>query len=91
MENNEAQKMLENMFTAYKNSYGYKDAASMEIMLRRQEFEQNLDEMWKIYVSGNIKQVAEYKKQVQHIKAAGLVVKRSKTTGKHKIVYPGDK
>jgi hypothetical protein len=57
-------------------------------MCRRPEFEKNLDDMWKIYCSGNLQQVVEYKKQIADIKAAGLIVQRSKSTGKHRIVFP---
>jgi DNA-binding transcriptional regulator/RsmH inhibitor MraZ len=74
------------MFTAYKQTSSFKDGAKMEIMLRRKELEQHLDKMWQIYISGNLRQAAEYKKQVQSIKDAGLVVQRSKSTGKHRIV-----
>jgi hypothetical protein len=45
--------------------------------------------MWQTYTSGNLRQVVEYKKQVQIIKDAGLVVQRSKSTGKHRIVTAG--
>lgn len=86
---NEAQRKLHDMFNAYKSTSRYKDAEMMEIMLRRQEFEENLDKMWQNCISGNIQQVVEYKKQVQSIKDAGLVVQRSKSTGKHRIVTPG--
>ncbi len=85
---NEAQKILEDLFNGYKHTSQYKDSAMMEIMGRRQEFEQHLDKMWQIYTSGNLRQVVEYKKQVQQIKSAGLVVQRSKSTGKHRIVFP---
>lgn len=83
---NEAQRKLHDMFTAYKQTSSFKDGAKMEIMLRRKELEQHLDKMWQIYISGNLRQAAEYKKQVQSIKDAGLVVQRSKSTGKHRIV-----
>lgn len=73
---------------AYKRTSDYKDSAMMEIMLRRQEFEQRLDDMWRVYKNGNMQQVFEYRKQIDTIKSAGLVVKRHKETGKHKIVYP---
>lgn len=85
---NEAQKKLHDMFEAYRHTTDYRDSSMMEIMLRREEFEKNLDEMWRIYTSGNLKQVFEYRKQIETIKHAGLQVLRSKSTGKHKIVYP---
>lgn len=84
---NEAQKKLHDIFDAYKHTADYKSSAMLEIMCRREEFEQHLDKMWQTYTSGNLQQVVEYKKQVRSIKDAGLEVLRSKSTGKHKIVY----
>lgn len=78
---------LNGFMEAHKHTSEYKDSCMVEIMCRRQEFEKHLDEMWQIYTRGNLQQVVEYKKQVQTIKAAGLEVLRSKSTGKHKIVY----
>ena len=83
-----ANNMLYSFLEAYKHTSKYKDSVMMEIMLRRQEYEKLLDEMWRIFTSGNLQQVVEYKKQVRSIKDAGLVVLRSKSTGKHKIVLP---
>lgn len=85
---NNTQRMLHDMFEAYKHSSDYKDSAMREIMVRRPEFEKRLDDMWKIYCSGNLKQVVAYKQQIADIKAAGLIVQRSKSTGKHRIVFP---
>lgn len=85
---NEAQRILNDMFNSYKQTSSFKDGAMMEIMLRRQEFEQHLDKMWQTYISGDLRQVVEYKKQVQSIKDSGLIVQRSKSTGKHRIVTP---
>lgn len=85
---NDAQRKLHDIFETYKHSSGYKDSARMEIMCRREEFEKRLDDMWKIYCSGNMKQVFAYKQQIADIKAAGLIVQRSKSTGKHRIVFP---
>lgn len=79
---------LKGLLGAYEHTSDYKDRSMIEIMCRREEFEKNLDEMWRIYKSGNMNQVFEYRKQIESIKRAGLVVKRHKTTGKHKIVYP---
>lgn len=87
----DSKKFIEDLFGSFKHTSRYKDSAMMEIMCRRQEFEENLDKMWQTYRSGYLQQVVEYKKQVQDIKDAGLVVLRSKTTGKHKITYPGGK
>ena len=85
---NNAQRKLHDIFETYKHSSSYKDSAMMEIMCRRQEFEQRLDDMWKIYLGGNLNQVVAYKQQIKDIKAAGLIVQRSKSTGKHRIVFP---
>lgn len=62
----------------------------MEIMSQREKYEQLLDDMWRVCCRGP-SEFGAYKQQVQTIKSAGLVVKRSKTTGKHKIVYPSQK
>ena len=88
MDKTEAQRMLHDMFEAHKHTSRYKDGALMEIWIRRKEFEQRLDDMWRIYTMGNMKQVFEYKQQVKDIKDAGLIVQRSKSTGKHRIVMP---
>lgn len=85
---NEAQKKLHDISNAYKHTSDYKNSVMLEIMCSREKFEKNLDDMWRIYTSGNLQLVVEYKKQVQSIKNAGLVVQRSKSTGKHRIVYP---
>lgn len=85
---NEAQRMVHDMFETFKHSSDYKDSVRMEIMSKRPEFEKRLDDMWKIYTSGNMKQVVAYKQQIKDIKAAGLIVQRSKSTGKHRIVFP---
>ena len=88
MGNVDPKKKLEEIFNAYRNTSEFRDRSMVEIMCRREEFEKNLDEMWRIYTSGNMKQVFEYRKQIETIKRAGLQVLRSKSTGKHKIVYP---
>lgn len=81
-------KKLEDIFNAYRNTSGYRDREMIDIMCNREKYEQNLDEMWRIYTSGNMKQVFEYRKQIETIKGVGLQVLRSKSTGKHKIVIP---
>ena len=72
---------------AYKNTSEYKDKSMLEIALRKSEFEKNLDDMWAIYRSGNVKQVVEYQKGLEQIKSSGLKVYRN-SEGKHKIVVP---
>lgn len=82
----EAKDILNDMLNAYKKTSDYRDGAVMDIGLNKAKYEEHLDKMWAAYGSGLILQVVEYKKQVQYIKDAGFTVKRSKTTGKHKIV-----
>lgn len=72
---------------AYKSTQKYKDDFKMEIMLRRQEFEKNLDDMWSNYSKGMVMQLVNYNKQLDSIKSSGLKVLRS-SSGKHKIVVP---
>ena len=72
-------------FDVYKNTSEYKDKSMLEIALRKSEFEKNLDDMWAIYRSGNVKQIVEYQKGLEQIKSSGLKVYRN-SEGKHKIV-----
>lgn len=88
MENEKFRAFMQGFQEAYKRTSDYKDSAMMEIVCRRQEFEQRLDDMWRIYTSGNMQQVFAYKQQVKMIKDAGLIVQRSKSTGKHRIIFP---
>lgn len=83
---NDAQKFLKDLFSAYNTTYQAKDDRKIGIVAEKERFEKLLDEMWNNYTRGNMKQVVEYKAQVKYIKEAGLVVKRSKSTGKHKIL-----
>jgi len=82
---NDPKEMLNNMFEAYRHRQDYKDDSMVEIMCKREKFEQNLDDIWH-NISFNAKQIVEYKKAVKQIKEAGLVVMRN-SVGKHKIVY----
>lgn len=61
-----------------------KNTEKIEIMLRKEEFEHYLDEMWEIYGTGNVSQYGKYKKGLDMIKNAGLRVFRN-SAGKHKI------
>ncbi len=74
-------------FDAYKSTQKYKDDFKMEIMLRRKEFEKNLDDMWANYSKGMVVQLVNYNKQLDSIKSCGLKVLRN-SSGKHKIVVP---
>lgn len=76
-----------NYFDAYKNTSQYKDSSMMEIVLRKIEFEKNLDEMWEIYNKGLTKQIINYNKGIDQIKKTGLKVFRN-SVGKHKIIIP---
>ena len=78
---------LNGCLDAYKNTSKYKDSSMMEIVIRKTEFEKNLDEMWKIYSSGMTEQIIDYNKGASQIKDAGLKVFRN-YAGKHKIVIP---
>lgn len=79
--------ILGDAINAYRNTSKYKDQGMMEIMLRRKEFEQNLDDMWSAYCKGNPAQIVEYNKGVEQIKESGLKVLRN-SVGKHKIIIP---
>ena len=56
-----------------------------EILLRKDEFEKNLDDMWAAYSRGLAMQIVNYQKQVDRIKGCGLKVLRN-SEGKHKIL-----
>lgn len=82
----DAKKILDDMLDTYKRTSSYRDDVIRDVGLNRSKYEEHLDKMWAAYCSGLMLQAVEYKKQVQYIKDAGFTVKRSKTTGKHKIV-----
>lgn len=84
MEMNAAQKMLHDIFEAYKHTSEFKDRSMIEVMARRREYEENLDEMW-ANVSRNLQQLAIYKEQVKHLKSLGITTMRN-SAGKHKLV-----
>lgn len=87
---NQAQKKLHDMFEAYKHTGEFKDRSMVEIIAQREKYEQLLDDMWRVCCRG-LSEAMAYKQKIDYIKSAGLVVMRSKTTGKHKIVYPSQK
>lgn len=76
---------LNDFFNAYKETSEFNDAGKLEIAARKKEFEENLDEMWRIYRRGLVSQIAEYNKQVFQIKKYGYKVLRN-STGIHKII-----
>lgn len=77
--------ILNDLFSAYQNTSSYKDQAMMEIFVQRKTFEERLDKMWRICLTGNVRQIIEYRKQIDDIKSCGLKVLRN-SAGKHKIV-----
>lgn len=77
--------ILNDLFSAYRNTSSYKDQAMMELFAQRKTFEERLDKMWRICLTGNVRQIIEYRKQIDDIKSCGLKVLRN-SAGKHKIV-----
>lgn len=73
------------LFKASQNSYKAKDDQRMDIAIQKSKYEENLDEMWRIYNSGTVQQIVEYQKQIDSIKNSGCRVLRN-SDGKHKIV-----
>lgn len=84
MEMNNAEKMLHDIFEAYKHTSGFKDRSMIEVMLRKQEYEENLDKMW-ANASRNLRQLPIYKEQVKYLKSLGITTMRN-SAGKHKLV-----
>lgn len=76
---------LNDFFNACKETSEFNDAGKLEIAARKKEFEENLDEMWRIYRRGLVSQIVEYNKQVSQIKKYGYKVLRN-STGIHKII-----
>lgn len=76
---------LNDFFNAYKETSEFNDAGKLDIAARKKEFEENLDEMWRIYRRGLVSQIVEYNKQVSQIKKYGYKVLRN-STGIHKII-----
>lgn len=76
---------INDFFSAYKETSEFNDAGKLEIAARKKEFEETLDEMWRIYRRGWISQIVEYNKQVSEIKKYGYKVLRN-SVGVHKIV-----
>lgn len=83
---NKASDFLNDYFQAYRHTSDFKDRSMMDIMVRRQEFEEHLDKMWWVYINSNPAQIIEYNKQIDSIKHSGLKVLRN-SSGKHKIVF----
>lgn len=77
--------ILGTYFDTYKDTSRCRDESMLDLALRKQEFEKTLDDMWRVYSSGNVRQIVEYQKQVDYIKSFGFKVLRN-SVGKHKIV-----
>lgn len=82
--NNNFGNLFGDFFAAYNDSYQNRDNTAFDIALRKQQYEERLDEMWHI-IPYNPKQIVEYNKQVDIIKSSGYKVLRN-SHGKHKIV-----
>lgn len=76
-----------NLIEPYFHTAQAMDDRMIGIMQHREDYEKRLDDMWQNYRRGCMMQVVDYKGQAKYIKEAGLEVLRSKSTGKHKIVY----
>lgn len=81
---NNAQKKLNDIFEAYKHTSDFKDRSMINVMTRRREYEENLDEMW-ANASWNLRQLAIYKEQVKYLKGLGITTMRN-SAGKHKLI-----
>lgn len=77
--------ILGDLFKASQNSYRAKDDTKMSIAIQKSKYEENLDEMWRIYSSGTVQQIVNYQKQIDSIKNSGCRVLRN-SEGKHKII-----
>lgn len=78
---------LRDLFEPYFHTSSSMDSRMIDIMHHRADYEKRLDDMWAVYLKGNLKQLPIYKDQIKYIKAANLEVLRSKSTGNHRIVY----
>lgn len=83
-QNNNFETLFRDYFATYNDSYQNRDNTAFDIALQKQQYEENLDEMWRI-IPYNPKQIIVYNKQVDMIKDAGYKVLRN-SHGKHKIV-----
>ena len=69
----------------YQNSNDWKNQSRLDIALRKHEFEETLNKMWKIYSQGNVQQIVAYNKQIAEIKRYGYKVMRN-SAGNHKLI-----
>ena len=82
--NNNKDDFTKVFFDGYSQFNNRRVNGKMEILLRRNEFEENLNQMWAIYRRGNVRQIIEYQNAVDQIKETGLRVLRN-SDGIHKI------
>lgn len=85
MEKNDPRNILHDIFETYKHTSDFKDREMVEVMVRKREFEENLDAMW-ANASRNLQQLVTYKEQVKHLKSLGITTMRN-SAGKHKLVF----
>ena len=57
------------------------------LKMKKEQYEEKLDEMWVIYLKGNPRQIVEYNKQLDYIKQYGGRIFRNEE-GKHRIIVP---
>ena len=76
---------FEDWFNAYQTTSGWNDQGKLDIALRKHEFEETLNKMWKIYSQGNVQQIVAYNKQIAEIKRYGYKVMRN-SAGDHKLI-----
>ena len=81
---------FEDLLNIYQNSNDWKNQSRLDIALRKREFEETLNKMWKIYSQGNVQQIVAYNKQIAEIKRYGYKVMRN-GAGNHKLVLVEDK
>lgn len=84
MDKSKVESMLNDYMKAYSSSYKARDDQKMHIAFKKTEYEETLDKMWGIYMSGNMAQIVDYNKQLDVIKSCGCKVYRN-SQGKHMI------
>lgn len=75
---------FEDLLKAAGSSYRARDEQRYDIAIRKGEYEETLDEMWRNYMI-NPRQIIEYNKTINMIKTSGCKVFRN-SLGNHKIV-----
>lgn len=74
----------EDLLKAAKSSYRAKDEERYDIAIKKGEYEEMLNRMWRNYMV-NPQQIIEYNKMLKMIKESNYKVLRN-SLGKHKIV-----